>query len=242
MKHGSIITPRPKGLQEFHTRAKALAPKPVNWFKLPPDGDLIGNDDYGDCDPVADFRLIQMWGGKCNKELALNRYSQLTGFEASKPETDQGTDTNEDMRSWCAFPIFDGEKAWPIYWAQVDPTDGNQVLRALNRVPLLATLALPKAIEDTPERWAYPPGRGPEWEFAAAHRVVLGAWDPLAWTVYTWGRYVKIHPETMRLMLSGGIIDVAIPHLQSAPDYLDLEGIDYDALAQDLKSLGIQSV
>lgn len=243
MKRGSIITPRPEDIPIFRTRTtttNATAPqiKPVNWFeKCPPDGDLLGNDDYGCCDPAADFRIVQLWGGKCSKELVLNRYAQLTGFRSDLPSTDQGTDTNDDMRSWCAFPIYDGVKSYPTYWAQIPSHDLSQALRALQRFPLLITLALPKAVEDEPEQWRYAPGSGNGWEPTDGHRVVLGGWDGSNWLVRTWGEDVWISNAMFELMIGPGIIDVPIPEPASAPVHFDLEGIAFDALASDLSAL-----
>ncbi len=225
MKHGSILSERPAALAHLNARAADTAAfKPIDWFKdHPPDGDPLGNDDFGCCDPAADFRLIQLWGGECDQHLVLNRYSQLTGFSAAVASSDQGTDTNLDLRSWCAFPIFDGKVSWPIYWAQVAPVNGREVLRALQRVPLLGTIILPKAIDQSPEKWADPPGSGDDWIPSEAHRVVIGGWDGTFWKVRTWGMDVKVHPMTMGLLLSGGIVDVAIPHPACAPEALYLE-------------------
>lgn len=242
MKHGSIITPRPRHLSHLRSRTKAgtFHPQPVNWFVKPPDGDLLGNDDYGDCDPVADFRLIQKWGGQCSKELALNRYTQLTGFSRNDPATDQGTDTNADMMSWCAFPIFDGGRAWPIYWAAIESTDYDQIHRALQRFPLLITIVLPKAVEQNPELWrGMPGGSSGMWEPTEPHRVLLGGWDGSYWTIETWGMHVPVSEAMMELMLTPGCVDVAIPHPDVAPDALNLDGIDFASLEIDLAAMGI---
>lgn len=237
-RRGSIISPRPVSLAHLSTRAVlAAAPQPVNWFTKPADLDVLGNDKYGDCDPVADFRLIQLWGGQCTKQLALTRYTQLTSFDPAVPSTDQGTNTNLDLKAWCSFPIWDGLKAYPIYWAQVDPTDMNQVLRALQRFPLLITICLPAAVEQDPDSWASQPGKGSQWAPRFAHRVLLGGWDGKYFTVYTWGMHVTVSTAMMTLFLTGGIVDVAIPHSSVAPDELDLDGIDFDALSQDLDAL-----
>lgn len=243
MKHGSIITPTPDIVPEFAVRTtttQATAPviKPVNWFtRFPPDGDALGNDDYGCCDPAADFRILQLWGGKCSRELVLGRYSQLTRFDQEFAETDEGTDTNMDMRSWCSFPIYDGERAWPTYWAQIPSHDLSQVLRALQRFPLLITLALPKAVESDPDAWVGPIGSGAGWAPTEGHRVVLGGWDGSNWLVRTWGRDVPISDRMFQLMIGPGIIDVPIPHPMSAPDRFDLNGIAFDQLSNDLAQL-----
>ena len=242
MKHGSIITPKPSQVPEFKLRTMtthATAPpiQPVNWFKdCPPDGDALGNDDFGCCDPAADFRIVQLWGGKCSKDLVLNRYEQLTGFRSDIPSTDQGTDTNMDMRSWCSFPIYDGTKAWPTLWAQIPSNDLSQALTALQRFPLLVTLALPVAVADYPERWVLPPGSGAGWAPTEGHRVVLGGWDGSNWLVRTWGTDVPIGDAMFRLMLGPGVFDVPIPE-PSLQDRFDLEGISFDALEVDLRLL-----
>lgn len=241
MRHGSILTDRPDGLAELTSRvAKAHAPAPlasIDWFKTRADGNLLGNDKYGCCDPAADFRLIQMWGGACTRQLVLERYSLLTGFNPTAPETDRGTDTAMDLNSWCAYPIFDGEKVWPIYWASVRAQDKAAILHALGLFPLLATICLPKAVEFEPERWKEMPGSGLAWLPTEPHRVVLGGWDQAArlWSILTWGMIVKVSEPLMESMLERGCIDAAIPHPDlELPDF-QLSGIDFNALEEDAR-------
>lgn len=238
-KHGSIITPRPAGLPHLSARAAPVTAAPVNWFaNHKADGDMLGNDRWGDCDPAADFRIIELWGGQCSRSLALGRYSLLTGFNPADESTDQGTDTNQDLAAWCSFPIYDGKTTWPIYWAQIiDPPDLGTVARALTRFPLLATILLPPAIANSPELWCGVMGTGPSWVPSEAHRVVLGAWDGQAWTVRTWGMDVTVSMGMLEQMLC--VVDVPIPHPASAPDELNLEGIDFDALTADLAQLKV---
>lgn len=243
MQYGSIITPRPALLPKFNARSSTVGQSVnVDWSKLvPPDGDMLGNDDYGCCDPAADFRIIQLWGGKCDKQLVLNRYAQLTGFRAGDVLTDNGTDTNLDMRAWCAFPVYDGENVWPVYWAQIEPNETDQLVRALQRFPLLATIVMPEAAADEPESWVNQPGTGKAWEPTIAHRVVLLGADGNRWKLRTWGRDYWCSLEMFNLFIEQGVVDVPIPTVRDAPEDFDLDGIDFDALSNDMAAMGLHT-
>lgn len=235
MKRGAIHTPRPAGVARLAARA-TLAQAPVpNWFALAPaDGDCLGNDVYGNCVDAADCRLIQLWGGKIDKSIALNRYRQMTGFNLVTGLPDNGSDTSADMASWCAAPILDLDgKPWPIYWASVDHTDEEEILAALARLPLAVTIGLPAAIADSPERWSEAPQH--DWTAGEGHRVVLGSAGDRGWRVRSWGRDYTVSYDLMRLMLLA--VDAPIPHRAAAPAELQWSGLDYTALEADLATL-----
>lgn len=236
MRHGAIHRPRPAGIARLTARVSLNAALPIpNWFaKVPADGDCLGNDMYGDCVDAADCRLIQLWGGRIDRSIALSRYHQMTGFDIATGRPDDGSDTAADMASWCAAPILDLDgKPWPIYWASVDHTNETDIRAALAKGPLLITVGLPQAIADDPERWCE--NRQPGWAPDEAHRVVLGFADARGWRVRSWGRDYVVSRDLMRLMLLA--VDVAIPHPASAPAHLEWAGLDYAALEADLAKL-----
>lgn len=236
MKKGSILSPSPSAIANFTDRFSGpIKFKPINHFLLPADGNEYGNDIFGDCDCVADFRLIQNWGGAITYDLVIGRYSQLTGFNPNIPSSDRGTDTNMDLQSWCNFPIFDGTKVWKILWSKIDPGDTDALLTALSRFPLLITIQLPPAVENHPDLWRGQPGPGKAWVPRDCHRVLLGAWNGSNYVVYTWGRYVEISAAMLDLMLV--TVDVVIPHPDTMAPGKALHGLDLSALQCDLESL-----
>ncbi len=173
-RHGAIHTPRPDGIARLAARmGMAEAPIP-NWFaRFRADGDPLGNDQFGDCADAADCQLIRLWGGRADRAMALSRYQMNTGFDPATGQPDNGTDTSQDMASWCAAPILDLDgRPRPIYWAWVDHADETEIRAALARFPLAISVGLPAAIADDPDRWGEDPQPG--WTPDEGHRIVLG--------------------------------------------------------------------
>lgn len=234
MRFGAIHTPRPAGIARLSSRVGAPSSPIPNWLaRFPPDGDPLGNDDFGDCVDAADCQIIRIMGGKADRAMALARYTQ-TGFDLATGQPDNGSDTRADMLNWCAAPIVDlSGKAWPIYWASADHTDEADVENALRLFPLLITVGLPAPIANDPERWSEPPQPG--WTADEAHRIVLGYRDDKGWWVRTWGSDYAVSPALLRLMLLA--VDIPIPRPASAPSELQIDGLDYAALEADLAAL-----
>jgi hypothetical protein len=234
-RHGAIHTPRPDGIARLAARmGMAEAPIP-NWFaRFRADGDPLGNDQFGDCADAADCQLIRLWGGRADRAMALSRYQMNTGFDPATGQPDNGTDTSQDMASWCAAPILDLDgRPRPIYWAWVDHADETEIRAALARFPLAISVGLPAAIADDPDRWGEDPQPG--WTPDEGHRIVLGFMNDRGWLVRSWGEDYTVSFALMRLMLLA--VDVPIPHPATAPAELQWSGLDYAALARDLATL-----
>lgn len=70
-----------------------------------PSWGMLGNDDYGCCVPAGAAHETMLWGHEGGKvpsftpDNVLADYAAVTGFDPSKPDTDQGT----DMSAFAAF-------------------------------------------------------------------------------------------------------------------------------------------
>lgn len=79
-------------------------PKPPAKFgheNLVADYQMLGNDKYGDCVWASAAHDTMLWNAAAGKKVeftdksVLSDYSAVTGFDPSKPDTDQGTDMKE---------------------------------------------------------------------------------------------------------------------------------------------------
>lgn len=97
-------TPVPKHPQNFG-----------NEYLIPEDGwGMLGNDKYGNCVWAGAAHETMVWNAAAgrpipefNEECVLSDYGAVTGFDPSKPETDQGTDMREAMKYRQSTGIVD---------------------------------------------------------------------------------------------------------------------------------------
>jgi hypothetical protein len=97
---------------------------------------IEGNDQYGDCVEAEDAHFIALVTGNTGKlfsytpQLTLAAYSAITGFNASNPASDQGTDPLVALNYYVQNPYADGTKL--AGYIQVDATNQQQVMFAIN--------------------------------------------------------------------------------------------------------------
>jgi hypothetical protein len=97
--------------------------------------DIEGNDKYGDCVLAEDAHYIAVVTGNANTLYAytdtqvLADYTAITGFNASIPSTDQGTDPIVALNYRVTTGYADGSK--DAGWVLVDATNQNEVAYAL---------------------------------------------------------------------------------------------------------------
>ena len=236
-RFGALHTPAPPEVPYLSARSRMDrmgVPRRGDWFaECPPDGDMLGNDVMGNCVPVANLRLIEVWGGVALLEDAVARYTYLTGYDPATGLPDDGTDTAKDMLNWAAAPIVSGGRDWPILWTVVSPRNQADLAIALSATPILTTLLLPEAVRDDPEAWQRPPGTGPGWEPQYGHRVLAGKFD--AWTrwVRTWGEDVQVHPD----FWAAYAVACDVPILITAATTLTISGLEYRRIEADMRLL-----
>lgn len=95
---------------------------------------MLGNDQYGDCVWAGASHETMMWLAEAGnpkattlftEKTALAAYSAVTGFKASDPDTDQGTDMEAAAKYRQKTGIVDTTKAHHKIGAYVDLTPGN---------------------------------------------------------------------------------------------------------------------
>jgi hypothetical protein len=249
MKLGAIHRTQPLAVRPLSKRARLdlmIPPPTVDWhIKCPADHDPLGNDRYGCCCEVADYRIIQMHRavicGDTTKPLVsdiLARYTALTGFNPVTGQPDDGTDTVSDMTAWSTQGIHVADQTIDVpMWTLANPADQNEVNLAIaNCGPILVTLALPLAAQDL-TAWSKPIGTGPDWAPYSwgGHRVICGKYDGLVRTVRTWGIDVPLHPAWWSAYVVG--VDVLLSREWINTTGLSPSGLDWDALKADMASL-----
>ena len=235
LRTGCIHRPRPPAVQRLSTRVGAVLRQPRNWFvACPADGNMLGNDTWGCCVPVADYRFIETvlanadgspdWKPSLGAVLA--RYAAITGYPPPDYLPDAGTDTNVDLVAWTTGGIRLPEIQRDIVpaWCSVDPLREDRIDRALSLAPCLVSLNLPVdygRIEIDPAAW-----QGVPVPAGIYHRVVLGA----PRTVRTWGMDVVMSEAFWERCV------VAVDFL-GVRDALGVDDLDWDALMADMQAL-----
>jgi len=243
---GAIHKPQPLAIRPLSARAsvrRMTAPKAVDWHKqCPADDDALGNDEIGNCVPIADWRIIQIrhavvWGDDTKPSQAdiMSRYTMLTGFDPQTGEHDMGTDTVTDMYDWSLHGIRVGNQTVDIpYWAIAHPHNRAEVNYAVAHCgPVAVTLNLPTAAQDL-STWAKAPGFGSDWDPGSwgAHRVVSGKYDADIRTIRSWGLDIDVHPEWWAAYAIS--VDITLSRGWMDTTGLTPSGLDYDALRADL--------
>jgi hypothetical protein len=131
-----------------------------------------GNDNAGDCVEAEEAHFIGVVTGNANTlfaytpQMTLALYTAETGYNASNPNTDQGTDPIADLNYLTQNPYADGSKL--AGWALVDASSQSEVKYAVYTLGNgKLWLGLPAAIIQN-----MPSKSGFVWD------VTLGAADP----------------------------------------------------------------
>lgn len=239
-RHGAnIVTRPPLWVPKMGAHApvgllSVYTPPPFDWrTACPPDGQMIGNDQYSNCVPVSRFRVIQAIKARADSHVTqidqgavMARYARIGGY----PTKDNGEDPNVDMMDWARDPIEAFGSRWPIIWARVDHTSDNDIALALDRTPLPVSMALPKAAADDPDAWSLPWGTGADWTPSIGHETVLIAVEPDGRRVVrTWGMDVVLH----QTWWDHAVVQLDAPIPGARPE-LAWAGLDLDTVLANL--------
>jgi hypothetical protein len=249
MRLGAIHRPAPPAIRPLAERASLslmTAPASCDWHAAcPADGDMLGNDRFGDCVPVAELRAIQMRRAVVGRDAwkpaaarALELYEALTGFNPATGQPDRGTDTALAMQAWCASGVWiNSQDVDVVRWASVDPARLDHTRLAVAHTgPVQVTLALPLAAQDVAV-WAEAPGFGPAWAAGSwgCHRVICGKYDAAGLTVRTWGQDVPMSLPFWRAFVVA--VDAALSREWLDTTGLAPSGLDWAALQADMEAL-----
>jgi hypothetical protein len=249
---GAIFSRPPNVIRPFGARVSAhrLSAQASDWFAaLPADGEMYGNDKWGDCWPIARRWVIALTRAAAVGEALrpaqqpiLSDYTFLAGFNQLTGANDNGTDTSKGMADWCQSGVRVNDQTLDIRrWLTVDPTADAQLAIALWAAgPLMATWALPMAMQD-PSNWSVAPGASTDWTTPwAEHETVWGKSDGNAeFFTRTWGQDLWVHPDVRRKFC----IHTDVPLNLAAGQWIGPHGltpdmIDRDALNADIAMLG----
>lgn len=241
---GALHTTPPESVPHLAARARLdlmKAPPSADWHKAAPaDGDALANDVCGNCVPVWDFqeeclRIANAMGStwRPTAQMALDRYSRLTGYDPATGQPDAGTDTAMDSADLCTTGLLVNAQLLDVpHWTLIDPANFEHMRIAVAHLCTVAmTVNLPMALQDLD--FSKPPGTGPDWAPGGwgMHRLGSGKYDGDVFTVRTWGMDLPVHPDTLRLILVAAECRVSRRWLQASG--LAPSGLDYDALDAD---------
>jgi hypothetical protein len=125
---------KPRLYYRMFAKAGVIPPSTVDYTAFIPN-DMLGNDNYGDCVYAADGHITvqQTFFGQgaayvVSEQQALGAYSQMTGFDPSDPNTDQG-DTLQNGLGYQMKYGFGGHKI--AAFAQLDINNMNDIKNAV---------------------------------------------------------------------------------------------------------------
>ena len=169
-----------------------------------PDWPMLANDTLNDCAQAAALHQAQAWQASCGRVItptasaAISVYSAATGYQPTKPATDQGTVVLDFLHFWmrqgvavndtAALDLLDG-------FAVLDAFDDDQVRRSIAAFGgVYGGLALPDSAR-TQDVWDVPPGgvKGAgspgSW---GLHAVPLFGFDEAGPLCISWSRVVPM--------------------------------------------------
>ena len=202
---------------------------------------MLGNADYGCCAWSGAAHETYLWtaAGSTRAHITtqdvLSDYAACTGFKASDPSTDQGTDMQAAASYRRQTGILDaaGKRHKIGAYVALEPGNTEEILNAAWLFGAVGIGILIGARQEeqfaTKQPWASPVGTDP-----GGHYVPLVAYRGGVARVVTWG---GVQPVTMQFLEHQ--CEQAIAYLST--DMLrggkSLEGFDLAALQDDLKQL-----
>lgn len=216
-------------------------PEPVGNYKLVDRWQMLGNDRVGNCVIAGALHLVKLWSASTNRtlnlteQLAINIYSEFTGYDPSNPATDRGANMRSFLKHWLATGLPDGDGGNHKIGAYVllDPGDLEQLRAAIYLFGGVFTgVWLPEeAMEAFIKRqpWTvYPDDLNP----GGGHCIIYGGKDIVYNYAVTWG---DVHPTDDAFYKQYNEESYAV----ISPDMINdkgvtLEGFDLEQLRADL--------
>ena len=205
---------------------------------------VLGNDKYGDCVWAGAAHETMVWTREAGTVAAVFRtvdvlsdYSAQTGFDPSKPDTDQGTDMQEAASYRRRTGILDatGKRHLIDAYADLKPGNLDQIASAAYVMGAVGIgFQLPTSAMDQFD--ALEP-----WDVVSNSHIEGGHYVPLIgrnslgnYLVVTWGRLQAVTPRFIVKFMDEGAVYLSIEPLKNK---VSPEGFDEAALQQFLSSL-----
>ncbi len=221
-------------------------PKPPTSFghsALVHDWGALGNLTYGDCAIAGPCHQIMLWTAETGNQApftdqaALANYSAITGFNPNDPDSDQGTNIDDMARYWRRHGLVDANnKPHPIVaYLDLNPGDLRELWLA---TWLFQSVGMGFALPDSALQQAQD---GEIWDVVPGANIVGGHYVPnvgrpaagLGLGV-TWGKTQPFTARFYQTYNNQGIVALSRDMFIKGKD---VDGFDYQTLADDLKQV-----
>lgn len=178
------------------------AVKPRGWeYAVPPEKlDILANDELGDCVIAAMMHYAQAetWNTSNpltpTKQLTIETYSAITGYDPNDPSTDQGTCWIDALKYWKAhgIPMLDKNGKEVMHqilgYASLDLGSVAQQRYACDLFGgTLMGIQCPKSALDDTSNWTYQPNSPIE----GGHGINREGQGGAGWHIGSWGLWIK---------------------------------------------------
>ena len=178
------------------------AVKPRGWeYAVPPDKlDILANDELGDCVIAAMMHYAQEETANTSnpltptRQLTIEVYSAITGYDPKDPSTDQGTCWTDALKHWKEFgiPLLDKNGKEVIHrilgWASLDLSSIAQQRYACDLFGgTLMGIQCPKSAENDTSNWTYVPDS----PIVGGHGINRAGQGGDGWHIGSWGLWIK---------------------------------------------------
>ena len=223
------------------------AVKPRGWeYAVPPDQlDILANDEIGDCVIAAMMHYAQAETANTSnpltptKQLTIEVYSAITGYDPQDPSSDQGTCWIDALKYWKkhGIPLLDKKGNEVIHkilgYAALDLHSIAQQRYACDLFGgTLMGIQCPQSALDDTDNWTYDPSSPLE----GGHGINRAGQGGAGWHIISWGLSI---PGTWEFSLKLADEDYAVISKQ----WVDSEtgqtpsGVDLNALLAAFKQL-----
>jgi hypothetical protein len=222
-------------------------PRAAEWPTVAPRGweyasgiqlDMLANDTVGDCVIAAMMHYAQVETANTDnpltptKELALQTYSAITGYNPDDPSTDQGTDIQgQALPYWksTGIPMLDKNGNQVLHkilgWASLDLSSIAQQRYACDTFGgILLGINCPQSAEDDTSNWTYDPSS----PIIGGHGINMVGQGGAGWHINSWGLCIPGTWEFSLKLMDEAYAVVTAAWLNSqgkSPSGLDLDGL-----------------
>jgi hypothetical protein len=203
---------------------------------------MLGNDTVGDCVFAGADHETLLWTSEAGNPAtfeagnAISDYSDVTGYDPAKPETDQGADVRQTLQYRQSTGLIDSKGAWHKIGAYLSLEPGN-IDDLLEALYLFSAVGIGLEV---PESALYQFNAGQPWSVVHGRpQIVGGHYVPLVanrgnLVCVTWG---KLQEMTLQFYQKYCDEAWAILSPEMLKGGLSMEGFNINQLQVDLSSL-----